>query len=348
MRGVDRMRVLVTKHAVLAVALLLRLFPAVARADGAEPPAATAEDPKIAEARAEFLRGAALAKDARWAEALAVFERSASLRSHAVTTFNVGACERALGRYTRARRAFLQSLDRNRQSGESELADSFVAEARAYLTEIDGLLVRATVRVAPRNAAIAIDGRPLETERPGVQVAGTAAPGRGKPPPTAGFELLLDPGVHVVTVALPGHSDAVVNRTYAPGARPKLELVLDRLPAKLSVTASRPRSVVALDGLDVGVAPLELERPAGRYRVEVKREGFVPYRTQLALEPGDHAELHAPLVPETRPLTTRWWFWTAAGTLLAGAVVGTYFLTRPEPERPPLDGGGLGWTLEVK
>lgn len=39
-------------------------------------------------------------------------------------------------------------------------------------------------------------------------------------------------------------------------------------------------------------------------------------------------------------LTQRWWFWT--GVVVAGAAITTYALTRPDPERPAVNGGGLG------
>ena len=52
-------------------------------------------------------------------------------------------------------------------------------------------------------------------------------------------------------------------------------------------------------------------------------------------------KLHKPSI------VTRWWFWTAAAAVVAGATITTYALTRPAPERPPLDGGGLGWAVRV-
>jgi hypothetical protein len=46
-------------------------------------------------------------------------------------------------------------------------------------------------------------------------------------------------------------------------------------------------------------------------------------------------------------LTGKWWFWTAVGAVVVGSAVGTYYATRPDPERPPVDGGGLGWSVRV-
>src|SRR5262245_25360245 len=58
--------------------------------------AAGATDAAVRDARAEFVRGATLVKSAQWAEALVAFERSSRLVLHHITSFNIGACERAL------------------------------------------------------------------------------------------------------------------------------------------------------------------------------------------------------------------------------------------------------------
>ena len=60
---------------------------------------------------------------------------------------------------------------------------------------------------------------------------------------------------------------------------------------------------------------------------------------------GEEAKLRANLEEKKTPIYKRWWFWTTAAVVLAGASVGTYFAAR-EPAR--LDGGGLGWTIKVR
>ena len=37
----------------------------------------------------------------------------------------------------------------------------------------------------------------------------------------------------------------------------------------------------------------------------------------------------------------------ASGAVVVGTVLTTYALTRPDPTRPPVDGGGLGWAVRV-
>jgi hypothetical protein len=323
-------------------------------------PSARAEAPPadaLAEARAQFVHGTELVKKTQWAEALAAFEQSASRRPHAVTTFNIAVCERAIGRYTRARKMLLLALEQGGTAGR-ELPESLAVEAKTYLDEINRLLPRARVRLEPANADLAVDGRPLEALAPTasdtgaasrlVLVAGVRAPDRGEPPPSASFELLLDPGAHVITLSRKGFADAVVNRSFAPGSTTDLELYLDRLPATLHIASDRPNAIVTIDGTDVGATPASVSRPGGSYQIVVKKKGFTSYASQIVVRSGEELSLSARLPPEKPAITARWWFWTGAAVSVSGAVTATYFATRPDPQRPPLDGGGLGWNIDLR
>ena len=307
-----------------AFGLIVLAASAPAFADEAKPSAS--ETPDVTKARDEFVAGAELVKKAQWAEALAAFERSAKLRPHAVTTYDIGACLRAMGQYTRARETFVRALAENDKSGGAELSESLVADSKGYIAEIDRLLATATVHLAPANAAIAVDGRPLEVVAGATTptlVAGTLPPGAGTPPPVASFTLVLDPGAHVVTLSRKGFADAIVNRTFLPGSTTDLKLELDRLPATMHITSNQPGAVVTVNGSDVGVAPVDVSRPAGSYRLVVKKDHFVTYESQVQVQAGEEANLEAKLFAESTSLTQRWWFWTAAGVVAEGAVRGS-------------------------
>src|SRR4051812_10582870 len=105
------------RTAAFAVVVIVQSFAFVALAQEAAPPAPPAEDPAVAQAREAFLKGGQLAKDAQWAEALAAFEQSAALRPHPITTYNIGACQRSLGRYTLARKTLGRALAEDRSAG---------------------------------------------------------------------------------------------------------------------------------------------------------------------------------------------------------------------------------------
>jgi hypothetical protein len=307
------------------------------------------------QAREAFRQGAGLARDAQWAAALSAFDRSYKLHPSAGTTFNIAVCERALGQYVRARRTFQRALDEKKS--DADLPDAQVQDIKRFLGEIDRLIGTIDVTLSPADATVTVDGAPLESSgaaggssgsSSSSYLAGTLPAGQGKPVSTAHFKVDVDPGAHVFVIARDGYADAVKSITVRPGEKTaKLDLNVARLPASLTVSADRPESVVSINALDVGLAPVELTRPAGKYHVVVRRPGFLAYEVDTKLEWGQKTELRAKLEPEKPSLLTRWWFWTAAGVVVVGAAVTTYAVTRPDPERPPLDGGSLGWAARA-
>ncbi|MBS2015106.1 MAG: PEGA domain-containing protein [Deltaproteobacteria bacterium] len=302
------------------------------------------------EARAEFARGAELVKQAKWAEALGAFERSHAKRPHPVTLFDIAACERALGSYTRARRTLHEAQALDAAGTHGNLPSATREDVAAFLGEIEAVLVTVDVHLDPPSATISVDGRPLEITAQGevpTLTAGLAPPGPGRAPPAATFRLELDPGAHVVVLSRPGFADVVRRETFARGEPQRLDLVLARLDGTLVVDAERDRAAVSVDGVDVGLAPVTLKRPAGRYHVIVRKAGFVSFETDAVLEAGGRVGISARLPPESEPITKSWWFWATAGGVIATATVTTYFLTRPDPERPTANGGGLGWVLRT-
>jgi hypothetical protein len=324
------------------------------------PAPAAPVDPSAAEARAAFLEGTGLVEKAQWAEALASFERAAKLRPHPVTTYNIGACERAMGRYTRARDRFRAALTENEAGGGHLLPESLLTETKGDLGQIDEILAKVAFTVRPENASIQVDGRPLglvgslggpqtpEGEGgPPTVVAGLREPGPGEPPPAGTFTLVIDPGAHVFSFSRKGFSDQVVNKTFDPGKTYTVTLELDRLPATLHIASNRDGAIVVVNGTDVGPAPIDLLRPAGDYKVAVQKQGFAKYETQVSLKPGEETNLRAALPEEKKSLVTRWWFWTAAAVVVSAAAVGTYYLTRPAPERADVSGGSLDWKVSV-
>lgn len=268
-----------------------------------------------------------------------------------MTLFNVGACERALGSYARARRTLSRALELDRTAASGTLPDSARGDIDALLAEIAAILVTVDVHLEPAAATIAVDGRPLETTVAGAiptLTAGLASPGPGRAPPSGDFKLELDPGAHVLVLSRPGFEDIVRRETFAKGRSTSLDLVLARLDGALEVRADRAGAAVSVDGVDVGAAPITVRRPAGRYHVAVRKTGFVSFETDAVLEAGGRVELSAPLAVEKTPVTKTWWFWTIAGGVVAAATVTTYFATRPDPERPAANGGGLGWVLRAQ
>lgn len=332
---------------ILIFIALVMVSSASARSVRAAPAAgpAVATDAGVLEARKQFVAGNDLAKASQWAQALAAFERSAELRPHALTTFNMAVCERALGRFTRARILFAQTIAAAEQDA-LEFPTSRLDEARGYLKSIDDELVHLEVHLDPASASLAVDSRALVvdgTATPVVATAGLGAPGTLEVAPAGTFSLVVDPGTHFFRVVAKGYADVTLTKTYAPGTRAPLDLQLSRLPATVRVSSNVADPVVTVDGSDVGFAPVAVSRPAGTYRFVVKKTGFDTFDTKLAVLPGQDVDLTAKMAEEKIPLTKRWWFWTGIAATLAGAAIITYAATRPTPAPPPYEGGTTGW-----
>ena len=241
-----------TRGVAMALACALGGLAASSPVSAQQPPGAPA-DPRIEEAREAFRIGNALAKQAQWVDALAAFERSARLRPHAVTTYNIAFCERALGRYARARKGFALAVD----APGGALPETLAAESRGYLAEIEQRLVRAVITLTRRGAALAVDGRPLEaaggSESRPTLVAGTRDPGPAEIVSAVSFDLLLDPGTHVFIVSVSGAPDAVMTRDFLPGAALALALGPTFVPVKVlpdaGLSAGRRAAVAMSFGL---------------------------------------------------------------------------------------------------
>jgi hypothetical protein len=73
-----------------------------------------------------------------------------SISLHAVTTYNIGYCERSLGRYTRARKMLAKALDDHNANGEKELPSELVTAATGYLSEAEKQMPESPSRLRPR------------------------------------------------------------------------------------------------------------------------------------------------------------------------------------------------------
>jgi len=138
--------------------------------------------PEVTQARALFDEGLALSGEGRLTEAAALFERSYALVPRASTSLNWAIVLERLGRPREA----LRSLDAF-ETQRASASDADRADADAMRERLGALLATLTLHVAPPEARVEVDGRP--------------EPGEG---PTR--ILALDPGEHVLRIAVEGHA----------------------------------------------------------------------------------------------------------------------------------------------
>jgi tetratricopeptide (TPR) repeat protein len=112
-----------------------------------------------------------------------------------------------------------------------------------------------------------------------------------------------------------------------------IETVRGRI-ARISVRCGVPGARVLVRGALKGTTPLDeaIAEMPGDAHVEVIADGYLPYVRDLVLAAGKEARVDAELTPElaTRPtpaehaapaqapITTKWWFWTGVGVVVAG------------------------------
>jgi hypothetical protein len=231
-----------------AAALAPCILALPASADESErPPAVQGEtDDAVTRAREAFVRGTTLAKRGEWREALAAFELSAAAKPHAVTLYNLGYCERALGRYTRARKRFVDALRRDDAGKGERMPEAMRRFAEKYLADVDERIARVSVTLEPVDAEVVVDGRPLEPAgaHRGVPrfVAGTRDTGEAEVPGAARFELWIDPGRHVFVVSRPGAPDRVEIHDVA--STRNLALIAHEPPVAPASRLLPPREVI--------------------------------------------------------------------------------------------------------
>jgi hypothetical protein len=338
-----------TLRAVTLSAALLASSVHVAEAQAPAPADEATNDPAVAEARTAFREGTSLARQAQWGEALLAFERSARLRPHTFTTYNLGYCERALGRYTRARKFLAKALAENEARGSAALSAEVVADAKKYLAEIDQRLARATVTLSPPDAAISVDGRPLEMvaadHAPPVLAAGTRDLGAGDIPAASQFEVLLDPGAHVFTVTRAGSSDLVMSRTFQAGSRAPLELKLvvaappgitkgpaAPAPSPEAPVETKPSRTPGYVALGIGIAGIGTGTVAGILALQQKHK----------LDQGCKGLSCGPELVSTRDALNRWADVSTVAFSIGGAaiLVSTYLLVASSSSSSRADAGG--------
>ncbi len=117
-------------------------------------------------------------------------------------------------------------------------------------------MARVTVDIARPGAAVAVDGRPLEVTggspaHPEL-TAGTREPGPAEPVRAASFDMLVDPGTHVVVLTTPGAPAAVLTRAFAPDEKEHITLGGAALPPALS-PGRRTGAIVSFTAAGVGL-----------------------------------------------------------------------------------------------
>ncbi|HVW27589.1 MAG TPA: hypothetical protein VHC69_19625 [Polyangiaceae bacterium] len=302
-------------------------------------------DDPIDAARAAFLRALELAREERYAEAIAEFRESERLRPHPITSYDIGYCERKLGHHSNAFRAFVHALTPG-STGE-QLPAGF--EARARQDVVDAATAMGRVRISGDRARLRVDGHPVESLDDEGQSTYLIAEGdaeRREPPDS--FELLVDPGEHVVgattsegaplleirVLVESGSVTNVVVPTAAP-APPRVVEQTAESPSPRPVPVDEPRAIARRP-----------DRTLAYVALSTSAAGFVASGVFAALALSDEGYLDDSRCPQhqcpnayasrvDRMQRFATFATVALGVGVAGGLGGAYLWFSARPKAPP-------------
>jgi hypothetical protein len=165
-----------------------------------------------------------------------------------------------------------------------------------------------------------------------------------------GTPVAIDPGPRTFTFVAPERPAVIRHFVFREGDKGRRELVSLAGPgearpkvATLLIQTSDGNAVV-IDQKPTAVGAWSGTVDAGTHDVLVTREGKVPDHVVVELPPGGARTLDVTLQDEKKGLPT--WAWIAGGAaLVAGAIVGGYFLFRADDESGAHPVGGLGTVM---
>jgi hypothetical protein len=299
------------------IALAVSVFETLSLAQSGPAPSATVSlaDSLQGPARQAYDSAKLLAANHDFVGALTEFRHSYELSKDPRLLFNMAICEKELRHYGRMEALLGQYLS---EGNAALISPENRATALEAMNAARPLVATLRVSVNEAGATVTVDGEPV-----------------GKTP--LATPVRVDLGRHTIAVKKDGF-DSVEQAIEAPGGSDTpvtITLAAPKHAAQLVIVAEA-EATVAVDEQVVGKGRFDGTIPAGTHEVRVTLAGKLPYQTQIELHTGETRTMEVTLEGEhKRPI----WPWIAGGAALAaGAVVGGYFLFKPEDHGTPLMG----------
>jgi tetratricopeptide (TPR) repeat protein len=288
-------------------------------------PAKPAKPDKAEKAEKDKTEAQRLKKDAdalmdqdRYVDALALYARAYDLSGDPALLYNQGRALEAMGEYGDA----LDKLERfEKEAGPALRAK--VPGLHDLISDLRGRLATIVVTTNAPGARLLVRDKAAGTIQKEAKIRTRA-------------------GSATIEVVAEGYVSFKKDVDLTPGSVIKVDaqLALKKSDALL-VIRSRPTADIAIDGKPFGRAPLELHLPAGSHALSADAEGYQSEKVQMTLALGDRREVEIELRKQSGILS-RWWFWTAAGVVIAGGVATALALTIEKSPTPGTFGAGRG------
>ena len=100
---------------------------------------------------------------------------------------------------------------------------------------------------------------------------------------------------------------------------------------RLAVTSNEDAAAVFVDDLEKGKAPMPPlpDLSVGRHTIRLAKSGFYDWQSDFYVDPSETTATWAQLKPRPQAWYQKWWVWTIAGVVVAGAGSTAILLTRP-------------------
>jgi hypothetical protein len=293
--------------------------PAVAAPPAAEAPPAATTNPVVSladsltgPAKTEYDLGKILYRDGDFAGAVVKFYHAFELANDPRLLWNIAACEKNLRRYVRV----LALLERYKAEGKDILTEADQQEAQALIDAIKPFISTVTIVANEPDAEVSIDGQPV-----------------GKTPLSE--PLKVDMGSRLFKLAKPGFGEQTQTAKLAGASVVTLNFQLTReVHQGTVVIKAGAKDIIALDGKVVGTGRYEGVLPSGGHTLRVTASGMHAYQSELLIKDNERRNISVILEKEKASATP--WLIAGGGALVvAGAVVGGYFLFKPDEKVTP-------------
>ncbi|MBI5486352.1 MAG: PEGA domain-containing protein [Deltaproteobacteria bacterium] len=300
-----------------AVALLVCLSASAAAAQPAEPDQATRDA-----ASAHFRAGRDAFTAGDFETALTEFRAANEAIPASRALSYIGQCLHKLNRQIEALHTFRQYVELY-PNPTTERDQTAMQEVKDWIDELEDVVGKVQVSVALSGATVLVDG----------QVIGNA-------PLADAVEVVQGP--HTFRAEMEGYRAAEETLTVAAGQASTVTLIPTPLQttATVNLSANVPGAAATLDGTALGMLPFAGDIEAGVHQLEVAAEGYETARLAITLQAGQPFARAVELVPlpeADEAWYEKWWVWTIAGVVVAGAATGIVLGTMGGDTMPDSD-----------
>jgi len=239
----------------------------VALAVTAPGPAAGAEKDAKEEAKERFSKGVEFFNAGEYGAALAEFHWAYEVSPHYMVLYNIARCYARLSKHIEAMEYFEKYLEQ----GGDEIGKKRLEEVKAEMDALVKIIAYLEISTGDVNGA---------TVKVGEKVAGLTP----LPEPVA-----VEPGPVTVSVEAEGYM-AQSKDIVVPAGKSlpvKFDLVWIVKYGSIEITSDAPKSLVYMDGKEMGKAPWKGEIKTGTHSFEIKAPGYKKAVKDVLVEEGD-------------------------------------------------------------